>query len=885
MQIEIVSSFMPDIVIERIEWPGSLASYLDAKCEGWRDRDWQPITAYVDGEPLEQDKWHGDYETIRVAIEPQGGLFKSLGSILGSIFNVAFGWLAPSQKGATQRNTESGDSLESPQGTANTVKIGQVVPELAGRYKRFPDYLTMPHRYFINAREQWLEFHVCIGPGEYDINIDDVKVGDTPLASLGADAEFRTFLPGESIAAYPTRRAWHTVAEVGGTSSGSAGLELALDLSNRNNVNPGSYGFNGDLITRPDGTFPSGWGVGTVVNVEYPKTYTVTTFNDPGTETEPPFTISRFDGWFGHVPADVGNTISLGPIGSATEYRVRQVLGIAGGIRTITLETVLEGLPVVITPGTQTLRFGSNVPRTITTSGQVAEIVSPGGFQEGDVPGALVQFAGGQSYGEWTSEFALTPGIQNTTVLEFDVFFPNGLAFVKNAGGLDNQSVTIQIEYRDRNTGTTVSTSRTYTDATLDQIGFTEQINVGAGRWAARMRRTANGEPSTQVQDKVHWYSAKSLITDKISYPGWSTMMVRLRSGGKLAAQAENQINVIAVRRLPRLLADGTWTAPEGTREIAAFVRYIAGTIGYTDADIDMPALIALNELWRARGDNFDLVFDQTTVKAALDTVLIAGMGELTINDGLIRPVREGVRTVYEHAYSPQSMTGPLRRTFRSRSPEDADGVEVEFTDENTWTRETVQCRLPGDNGFKVERVVIDGVTNRARAWRIGMRRRRELRYRNWTYSFGTELSALNSEYKSYVPLFDDLPGYGQSAQLVDIRAQGGSALLVGSENFDWSQGGSYVMGYRRRDGTMAGPFAASRGGADNEIVAALPQPWPVPTLSAELPHLFVGTSERFAFPALITAISPRGNEAVSVTAVNYDARVYADDDNAPVSI
>lgn len=92
-------------------------------------------------------------------------------------------------------------------------------------------------------------------------------------------------------------------------------------------------------------------------------------------------------------------------------------------------------------------------------------------------------------------------------------------------------------------------------------------------------------------------------------------------------------------------------------------------------------------------------------------------------------------------------------------------------------------------------------------------------------------------------------------------------------------------MGYRRRDGTMAGPFPASRGSSDNEVVAVLPQPWPVANLSAELPHLFVGRSERFAFPALITAISPRGNEAVSVTAVNYDARVYADDDNAPVSI
>lgn len=40
-------------------------------------------------------------------------------------------------------------------------------------------------------------------------------------------------------------------------------------------------------------------------------------------------------------------------------------------------------------------------------------------------------------------------------------------------------------------------------------------------------------------------------------------------------------------------------------------------------------------------------------------------------------------------------------------------------------------------------------------------------------------------------------------------------------------------------------------------------------------------SSQNHSYPVLITEISPSG-DTVDVSAVNYDARVYADDDNAP---
>ena len=187
-------------------------------------------------------------------------------------------------------------------------------------------------------------------------------------------------------------------------------------------------------------------------------------------------------------------------------------------------------------------------------------------------------------------------------------------------------------------------------------------------------------------------------------------MSVRVRSGGRLGAQSENQVNVIATRVLPVLGAGGQWQAPQPTRDISAFVRYIAASIGYTDANLDIAELTRLHAIWAARGETLDYVYDETTVKEAINLALGAGMSELTISDGQIRPVRDDVRTQFEQPYSPQNMTGPLTRAFRSRRVDDPDGVEVEFTNSSTWTQETVRCLLPGDTGIKLEKLQARGV-------------------------------------------------------------------------------------------------------------------------------------------------------------------------------
>src|SRR5690606_31426727 len=201
--------------------------------------------------------------------------------------------------------------------------------------------------------------------------------------------------------------------------------------------------------------------------------------------------------------------------------------------------------------------------------------------------GATVAYAGGRVYGEWTSEFVACPGNETSNTYEIDVFFPGGLAYINDDGSLAGRTVEVEIQYRDVSGGASTTIFKSYSDNTLDQIGVTERLTTPTMRAAFRVRRVSAEGTETNVRDTVHWYGLKSRLRTRTSYPNWTTMSVRLRSGGRLAAQSENQINVVATRILPTLQGNGSWGAAQPTRDISAFLRYIAQSIGYTDGDLD----------------------------------------------------------------------------------------------------------------------------------------------------------------------------------------------------------------------------------------------------------------------------------------------------------
>lgn len=892
--IEIYPGILPGRPVETHEFEGTIGDWLSAQGLPWRGRDVQPVEIAVNGRVIHSALWDEtevvEADRVSIRVLPAGGIVNAVGSLLRKVLS----WigLAPAGGGPSYE-TADGSDINAADGKANIAKLGEVVPELFGRFRRFPDYISAPRRYFASPREQVLTFAVCVGPGDYYIDPAEVRVGSTLVEEAGG--QWQEYAPGADVSADEAFEHWYSAPEVGVTSGGTAGLELGSDAGDVLIPDADGIDFDGpDLSIRPgEGEFPPAWGAGTNLRLWQLKTYTVS-----NEETAPGsgIWVYKLFGNFSEVLPTIGAEIRLYTPASPTVgfvYFIEHMEIDSSGDGWISMRDG-DFTPVALPVGPGT--YGVARPywtyrvAAVSPSSLQLQAVDPVGSPISGWAGWPAEYVvdvrwwvdESTVYGEAAGPYVGCPEGQGSSTYELDFFFQGGLA--RGSGGnLSPRTVSVEIAYRPADTADlwTVET-RTYTDSTLDQIGFTERLILPEGRYEFRCRRVGARDADANVRDDLQWYGLRCQLPTRSDYPNWTTMSLRLTGGTGIGARSENRISVVPTRILPALLPDGSWSAPQPTRDISAAVRHIASTIGYTDADLDMEELQRLHQIWTARGDFADGVIDLTTVRDAINRVLAAGMAELTVEDGLIRPVRDEPRTVFEHAYSAQNMASALRQDFAGITLDDVDGVEVEYTDATTWTKEVVLCLLPGDAGLKTEKIRLETVTDRTRAWRIGMRRRRVLRYRRWTYSWGTELDALNSRYLSYVPIIQDVPGYGQSAILMDIQAHSGGALLALSEPLTWEPGQDHVVAYRDVDGRLVGPWAATPGPSEYQVVAPIPEPWPEVTLRHEPPHVYFGTTEKWTWPALVTRISPQPGGTASVEAVNYDQRVYLDDDNAP---
>lgn len=1027
--IEIFPSKLEGGALERypLEQATTIEAWLKAKVRSYEPRPVPPISIMRNGEMVAPATWGeaeiGPGDQVAIYIEPKGSSLKTIfkPGPLAKLFGLGNPF-DPVKPATPNMQNRSSKELNLSTVKGNQPALNDVIPELAGSPKRYPDMLVPVHRYFGDPTEQWAELLLCIGKGKYQVQPSDILVGDTPIASLGGTASYAVYGPGEDLASETAAQWWHSATEVGATNTGNAGLTLTTTVAVEQQFSGNAVQASDFVLTVPEGAgwFPLGWTSGMIARIEMPYPYTFTAPADgsatvisgkhlpmlhpfvgmrieitganageyvvatydpevPGTPEVPgspsmltgsaapsrfdfdvaplSFTVTRGSSSFpvtvntattnlaGLVSA-VNSALAGTPLmASATSGLLRiaeqaaPYSGVALGLTGSTSD-ILGASPVFVT-GTKSeaATEGQFAKMTLAYDGgapaiglQVGELLSTIGYRElryritavsddseeddedtpeneGHGPSAItverltdtgaedaewdgfdpaetnsanIVLDGSTTEGDWSGPIAALPEGEVTRRLEIDYFFPQGLIRYTDKNGNPRQvSVKVEAQYRDIATaGEWTSVTATYTATSPDQMGFTQKISIPAAiRPEVRARRIGEESTTSNKQDRVQWFGLRARIERAPRrYEGVTVMVVYIKGSNRLSAQSQTMVSVRPTRVLP-VRSGGAWAVETPTRDIVPWVAHVARTIGYTDDDLDLVELDRLDAIWRARGDRFDLeVSSQETVLEALNNALMAGFAELTIDRGLIRPVRDEARSVFEHMYSPQNMLGNLVRKFTTVRPDDYDGVDVEYIDEDSWQKETVKCRLPGDAGAKTEKITLQGVINRDRAWRIGMRQRRRYKYQRHGYSFSTELSAMNSRYKSYCAAADDIPGYGQSSVLIDFQVGNSLTLLQSSEPLTWEEGASHVVGLRKPDGTISGPWPATRVDDTRLTVPGLDFE---PDLSWDIepPYLLFGTTTRWCYPILIESIVP-DDFTTDVEAVNYDVRVYADDDN-----
>lgn len=893
MTIKIYPSQEPGSEYEEFPWEGTIAGFFDKRGYKFREKEVQPGLLFVNGQQIPVTEWEKvtvtNADLVQITTVPGGGVFK----LVGGVFNFFFGWLLP-KAGSGPRDPGQGRQLSTAEGKANVAKLNGIVPELFGRFIRYPEYLVPPRRYFSSPREQRLEMLLCVGPGRYEIDPATIKIGNTPLTTIEG-AEYYIHQPGDDLSGHSLAENWYPCPEVGGTSAGTAGLDLTASPDSGITPTGGSFTFEGGGVITSDANFPSSWGSGTAMSLLFAQPVVVTRI-DTSSDPQIPAWVNELVGDWREIAPAVGQQLNVSGIYTGAA-RIAAVDVDANGYGKLRLEIwvgsdpgswkPLDGLPL----GNQNIAVSraGRVYVVQSVSGQEVVLAPQGvsgwaGFAPRTVTAADAQWSVQDDtvYGESVGPIVLLPAGETTTTFEVDFFFPQGLNRINDEGKVRERSVGVVVEYRDAAGGPWQVLERVYTQATLDKIGFTERITSASPiRPEVRVRRRGARGASTQVNDVLQWYAARCLLGSPASYP-WTTISLRVHGLGQIAASSENLVNLVATLMLPTLKPDGSCSDLQPTRDISAAVRHICTKAGNDLDSIHMQELRRLHEIWTVRGETFDHVFDEVTVDAALSAALMAGMAEYTIDDGLLRPVRDGIRTLEGRTYSAQNTIDGIARSFTAIRPDDNDGVEVEYCDEeDNWNTKTIACVLPGSLGVKLEKLKLNGVTSRTRAWRIGMRRARQLRYERWNYSIKTELDIWSEVYGNFVVLVDDIPGFGQSALLTGIESVAGQARLEVTEPMRWDTDEPHVVAYRKPDGQLAGPWPATQGRNEFEVLAPIPaNEWPQIKLP-ELPHVFFGPVSRWHFPAIVKKVKRSGNSGEGQF-VNYDARIFADDDNFP---
>lgn len=898
--IEIYPSKLDGAPIERYPLTEAITieGWLRANVKGFTPQENPPISVEVNGQLVDVGLWphtvlRPGLSHVRICVEPKalaaaGALYIAIAAAAAAVVATII-LTRPKLPSANSQGNGTGKQLGLATVKGNQARLNSVIREIAGQRKVYPDYLVPPRRYFKDVREQWIELFLCVGKGEYSIPNNQVLIGDTPIVSFGDDASFQIYQPNADVSSESAAQWWYSPAEIGGTSTGTAGLELNATYTVDPQPSADTVTASGFTLAIPSGAgyFPVGWAPGLLVRVEMPYDFTVEDGTGPNSRDVIKGPLAQFGLFAGMLIEIAGDNAGLYLVNTYTAAAGLTLNYPSGapvtGLKTggVSMSISYAGMRYRVTAVSSDSSEGNDDPAlnhgpsTITLSrltDKNEEDTNWPGFDSRTSNTAIIQLDESTLEGSWTGPFAACPDGETTGMLEWDLMFPAGLVILDKKGRPGRFSVTVELQYRDLlEAGAWTSIVKTYSQATLDQLGFTERVDLPKPiRPEVRMRRIGADSTDTNVQDTVQWYALKARIQGAAQrYPGATTLAVKVRGGGRLAAQAENQISV----RATRILEGGP------TRDIAPWVRYVAQSIGYPLSYIDNAELNRLQSIWTPREDFYDqAVDDVTTVKAALAEALQPGYAELTIDRGKIRPVRDEARSVITGGmFTPQNFTDDLKRQFTAITADEFDGVDVEYIDGKTWQKETVECRLPGDQGVRVQKITVEGVTDRTHAWRLGMRQRRVQRYRRWSYSWGTEMDAFNGRYLDFCGVSGGVPGYAQSAILEGYVATANGAIMESSEPLDWTDL-DHLVSLRRPDGSLSGPYPASR--IDDYHFSVPPIDFaPDLSLTIEPPHILFGRP----FEVLITEISPSGSTSADVTAVNYDPRVYdSDNQSAP---
>lgn len=465
--------------------------------------------------------------------------------------------------------------------------------------------------------------------------------------------------------------------------------------------------------------------------------------------------------------------------------------------------------------------------------------------------------------------------------IQIDVAFQRGLYYANNDGSMGNKTIQWRIEVQKIDDdgeplgAWAVLGTESLTSNNHNAMFRTYSYAVAAGRYLVRATRLDVKDTTSRAGHEIRWAAARGFILSEPDYGNVTLLAIKMKATDNLSQRSSRMVNCIVTRKLPTWSPSG-WSDKVPTQSIAwALADILKASYGakLADKSIDLEALYQLDQIWTARGDKFNAVFDsKLTVYEALSRAAKVGRAVPFIQGGIVRFVRDEPKTIPVALFGPRNIVkNSLSIQYIMPSEETADSVCVQYFSEKTWKASEIVGSFEGSSSDKTATVELFGCTNKEQAQREAVYMALANRYRRRIVTFSTELEGLIPSYGDLIAITHDMPHWGQGGEVIGVEGN----VLTLSEPVHFAENKTHYLTLRTRTGTMSGPYEVTAGDLTTQVVLSEMPDIKVDTgTDVERTHFAFGSQNKWGVLARVTGIKPRSDK-VELTAVVEDNRVH----------
>ena len=360
---------------------------------------------------------------------------------------------------------------------------------------------------------------------------------------------------------------------------------------------------------------------------------------------------------------------------------------------------------------------------------------------------------------------------------------------------------------------------------------------------------------------------------------------------------SSDKINVIATRKLKTINIAGTNRIEivQPTRSIPwAFYDALTNTTyggGLPETFIDVEALSELHGEFEKQEITFDYVFNQgTTVEDAAKAIAAAGRCSLAYNGSKLTLIRDYCQGPPEALFSTENI---IKDSFSWSSemfdPTEPDAVEASYVETDSGQEHTTLFMPEGSLGNNVQKLSILGV-NSKKAWGEAAHKMRRLQLIRDTFKFKTGMEGYIPSIGATAMLSWDMESFGESGY---VEEQAGGWLVL-SRNISVATGDVRAMlVLRRDDGSTMGPYQVLEVDSDDGsgkyravLISEIDFDVDFFRTDKEPIHFVSWPGSDYSPPITtkiqIEKVEPSDDGTISITATNYDPKIYEFDSVTP---